>query len=44
MNSYEYCRTNNWFDSAQLKGGIVVVNSLFVLVPLAVGSYVEFLV
>ena len=43
MNSYIYCRTNYLFDSAQLKGGTVVVYSLL-LVPLAVGSYVEFLV
>ena len=43
MISYKYYRTNNWFDSAQLNGGTAVVYSLF-LVPLAVGSYVEFLV
>ena len=42
MNSFKYCRINILFDSAQIKGGTVVVNSL--LVPLAVGPYVELLV
>ena len=33
-NIYKYCRTNILFDSAQLKGGTVVVNSLFVVGPI----------
>ena len=37
MNSYIYCRTNHIFDSAQLKGGTVVVYSLFVVGPIGCG-------
>ena len=40
----KYCRTNNLFDSAQLKCGTVVVYSLFVVGPIGCGSYVEILV
>ena len=37
MNSYKYCRANTLFDSAQLKGGTIVVYSLFAVSPIGCG-------